>query len=81
MVKCKSCGAPIIFIGTPKGRRIPCDAEPVKYWQKDGGSAKVVTPNGEVVSAELEGDPQEATGIGHISHFASCPNANQHRRR
>ena len=78
---CRSCGAPIIFITSTKGHRIPCDAEPVTYWQNQKGSAKIVTPNGEVIGADLEGDPQEATGIGYISHFATCPNANTHRRR
>lgn len=78
---CRSCGAPIIFIVSLHGRSIPCDAQQVVYWQKAGGSKKIVTPNGEVVSCELEGDPQEATGIGYVSHFATCPNADRHRRR
>ena len=78
---CRSCGAPIIFITSAKGHRMPLDAEPVTYWQKTGGNKKVVTPNGEVISCELEGDPQKATGIGYVSHFATCPNAKEHRRR
>ena len=37
--------------------------------------------SGEVLSAELEGDPTKATGMGYISHFATCPNADKHRKR
>ena len=60
---------------------MPCDPKQVTYWKKPGGSQKIVTPNGEVVSGEIEGDLNTATGIGYISHFATCPNASQHRKR
>lgn len=78
---CKACGAPIIWIKTSGGKAMPCDAELVTYWQKAGGKAKIVTPNGEVYSAELQGDLNKATGIGYISHFATCPYANSFRRK
>lgn len=81
MRRCKSCGAPIVWIKMAGGKSMPCDADQVLYWQQAGGSQKIVTPNGEVLSAELRGDPDKATGIGYISHFATCPNADQHRRR
>ena len=60
---------------------MPCDREPVTYWQARSGSQKIVTPNGEVVSAELSGDPNKATGIGYVSHFTNCPRSNDFRRR
>lgn len=78
---CRGCGAPIVFIRTPAGKAMPCDAEPVTYWQNARGPYKIVTPNGEVISAKLEGDLQKATGIGFVSHFATCPKANQFRRK
>lgn len=78
---CRGCGAPIVFIRTPGGKAMPCDAEPVTYWQDALGLYKIVTPNGEVVSAKLEGDAQKATGIGYMSHFATCPAADKFRRR
>ena len=77
---CRGCGAPIGFIKTVAGKSIPVDPEEVTYWQKTGGSKKIVTPNGEVVSAELEGDPQTATGIGFVSHFATCTNPDYFRK-
>lgn len=76
---CKGCGAKIIWIKTVGGRNIPCDPEQIVYRQKTGGSLKVVTLNGEVLSAELSTDPNTGTGVGYISHFATCPKANEFR--
>ena len=81
MSKCRSCGAEIIWIKTAGRKAMPCNPEQVAYWQEKKGSEKIVTPNGEVVSAELSGIPGKQTGIGYISHFATCPNADKHRRR
>lgn len=60
---------------------VPCNAKEVVYWENKDGKANIVRPNGEVVRADLEGEEGEETGIGYISHFATCPNANSHRRR
>lgn len=82
MSRCKSCGAEIIWIKTQSGKSMPCNPERIVYWKKPGGgSRKIVTPNGEVLSAKLEGDPTKAAGMGYISHFATCPNADMHRKR
>ena len=29
---CRACGRPILWIGTPAGKSMPCDPEPVAYW-------------------------------------------------
>lgn len=76
---CKACGAPIIFIKSPGGKHIPCDAEPVTYWEQRGARGKVVTPNGMVVSCVFEGETYP-TGIGYRTHFATCPEAASFRR-
>lgn len=81
MKTCKSCGAPIIWIKTAAGKSMPCDAEPLPYRASQNGAAIVVTPNGETLKADIEDTPEKATGIGYISHFATCPNAALHRRR
>ena len=75
---CRSCGAPIVFITSTKGRRVPCDAQAVKFRRFLGGPDKVVTPNGEVLTGKISEDGNET---GYISHFATCPNANAHRKR
>lgn len=77
---CRGCGAQIVWIPTVAGKSMPCDAKPVHYWEKPKAAGKVVTPNGEVISCEFEGDPQSATGIGYISHFSTCPQANNFRK-
>lgn len=81
MAVCKSCGAKIRWIKTASGKSMPVNDEEVMYWQSSKGKATIVTPNGEVVKANLEGILNTATGIGYISHFATCPNADKHRRR
>ena len=80
MAKCKSCGAEIIWIKTTSGKSMPCDAKEVVYWENKHGKATVVRPSGEVVRADLDGEEGKESRIGYISHFATCPNANVHRR-
>lgn len=81
MTTCKSCGAPIIWIKTMSGKSMPCDASPLAYWKTPCGGTVIVTPNGETLKADLAGSPETATGIGYISHFATCPQSATHRRR
>ena len=76
MATCKGCGKKIIWIG-----KMPCDPDQIIYRQEKRGNLKVVTQNGEVLSAVLFDNPETATGIGYISHFATCPKADQFRRR
>ena len=80
MSKCRSCGAEIMWIKMQSGKSMPCNADQVTYWANKNGKERIVTPNGEVVSGNLSGDLNKATGVGYISHFSTCPNAGQHRR-
>lgn len=78
MSTCKSCGAEIIWrYNETSGRKMPIDAEPSEdgniMLHADGLAAHVV-PRGTI--AEVQ-----SLGIGlHRSHFASCPQADAHRR-
>jgi len=81
MAKCKACGANIIFIKTEGGKSVPCDAEPVTYWERKGAKGKIVTPNGEVISCDFSGDPDKAIGIGYIPHWATCMDAGRFRTK
>ncbi|MBQ1805791.1 MAG: hypothetical protein II010_07785 [Oscillospiraceae bacterium] len=81
MAKCKGCGAEIIWIKTPSGSRHPCDPEQVTYWARPRATGRVVTPNGEVITCDFEGDLHKATGMGYVSHFSTCPAADRFRRR
>ena len=81
MSKCRGCGREIVWIKTRAGWSIPCDPGLMNYWSRTDGSKIIITPKGEAVRCELEGDPQEATGVGYVSHFATCPDAAAFRRR
>lgn len=76
---CSGCAAEIIFIQTPDGKYIPCDADPIAYWP--GGHEKIVLKNGEVVSGEYDGIPGMEEGIGYAPHWATCPKASAFRRK
>lgn len=76
--RCKSCGAEIIWIRMKSGKAMPCDAEPIPYMELFSGGMKLVTEQGEVVQGCYDGTSDK---IGYVSHFATCPNANQHRKR
>lgn len=72
---CRSCGAAIIWAETANGKRMPVDAEPV-------------IPKGLFVLTEQtdRSMPPLATSAASLSvprlfqsHFATCPNADEHR--
>ena len=71
MPNCRTCGVEIIWSRTENGKAIPLDPEPVfggnVVLECNGALARVVKP-----------DP----GVKrHVSHFKTCPQAGQHRRR
>lgn len=78
---CKACGAAIIWIRTRAGKSMPCDADAKLYKAKPGAAEKIVTTSGDVVSVELTDDQKEADGWGYSPHWASCPAADQFKRR
>lgn len=74
MAACKSCGAKVIWCTTAKtGSAIPVDAEPVA----DG--------TGNITLSGTDGNRIATVGSKgsgtHVSHFATCAYAGQHRRR
>lgn len=64
---CRSCGAPIIFAVTRSGKRIPIEPNQAGNLELRGGVIAFVTP--------------DINAMGRYqSHFASCPQAGQHRK-
>ena len=74
-VPCKSCGRPIFFALTAKGRRMPLDADPVA-----GGNVLVTQDGEDLRAAVVDSASQPVTRPLYRSHFVSCPNAARHRR-
>jgi len=66
VTSCESCKAPILWAVTESGKRMPLDAKPEKR-----------------ILLEEDGcQPPVAHVIDvYVSHFATCPQAAQHRRR
>ena len=67
---CKSCQAAIWWARTTKGKPIPLDPQPVVGGniEVNGGIARYVTPDQNAVTQRF------------VSHFATCKNAEQHRK-
>lgn len=82
MSTCKSCGAPVLWIVTRLGRRMPVDAEP----HSKGNILVLDPPNGrspighvlggDALWEALHGAPERV----HRSHFSTCPDADKHRK-
>jgi hypothetical protein len=91
--ECRSCGAPIRWaVSQASGKRIPLDVEPVD----DGNiveTGRTHTSGAPMVRYLKKSDrpifPSLALVVGgeqpvdarYVTHFATCPNADQHRRR
>ena len=74
---CGSCHAEIRWGRTKAGKPIPVDAEPV-----EDGNLAVRLDEGELRTRVVRlGDPLEPGEWRGTSHFATCPNADQHRKR
>lgn len=78
MSRCRSCNAEIIWIKMAGGKNMPCDANPISYRNDLRGDWVLVTQEGKVVRGVFDPDSDK---IGYTSHFATCPNANTHRKR
>lgn len=59
---------------------MPVDAEKLFFYAGDGKDL-FVTDGGAVIHGRRVPFQDGAARSGYISHFATCPNADQHRRR
>lgn len=69
MSACSSCGAPIRWVETPKGKRMPLDADPC-----DDGSVVVRGSVGYVIS-KLSAVQPRADELRYRPHWATCPHS------
>jgi hypothetical protein len=71
MSSCKSCGAEILWVTMAGSRKkMPIDVE----------GLKVVVPAGVAADGVERGVALHKVVVGHTSHFATCPNAAEHRK-
>lgn len=79
MTRCRSCGAEIRWAMTSKGKRIPLDVGE----HADGNLVLHEDPM-RIAATVAYGDGEAETlgikGPRALSHFATCPQASQHRR-
>lgn len=79
MTYCRSCHAEIKFIRLKTGKWNPVDIAK-RTFIKDEGDEILITDDGEVCKGRFASLEEGANAAGYISHFATCPNANAHRR-
>ena len=79
----RSCDAPILFIQTKNGKTMPVNAEPV-WIRKDAAGKTYIKSDGSFITGEIVGDayddPENQPVKAYVSHFATCPNADGHRK-
>lgn len=68
---CRSCGASIVWARTDSGRLMPVDREPSAQ-----GRLVLRTEDGELHVRVAE---ENARGVRHRPHFATCPDADSWR--
>ena len=78
--RCKACDAQILFIKTVKGKTMPVDAESRYFVPDTNGKALYVLADGSVMRGAEPREEDKDKHIGFISHFATCPAADQFRR-
>lgn len=82
MSTCRSCGAKIIWAKMPSGKLCPFDPEPSRvgtHTITDG----VASPCAKALIMVSMADPAKefTSPLVYLSHFATCPNAGQHRKK
>lgn len=78
--RCKSCGAPLVWVKMQSGWDMPCNPNLVQFWANPNAKGRVITTTGEVVPCDFEGPLEKMTNVGYIPHWATCPHADRHRR-
>ncbi len=70
--ECRSCGEPVIWTTTSKGKRMPVDAEPSSEGTFD------LQEDGDTVNAAWA--PKGSSPDLHLSHFSTCPQSKEWRK-
>ena len=79
MSTCRSCGAPIEWGVTSKGRRLPLDPARIPPDPKANVAVLAKWKDG-TLAVEVVAPADAIAKPTRLSHFATCPHAKQHRR-
>ena len=82
MPECRSCGAAISWLTTSSGKKMPVNSEEVPFIPDEAGQALAVSSENEIIRGRTcsESFEDERWIYARLSHFATCPNADNHRR-
>ena len=79
---CAHCGAPIIWLDTASGKMMPCNPKAVYYRYNPHGKGRVLCEKyRQVFACDILNTSLGSDGIGYVSHFATCPKADECRKR
>ena len=73
-MRCKKCGASILFIRTTAGKNMPVNARVVFFNPDDQGKDRIMTEHGELLRATISTDGER---LGYMPHFATCAKAKE----
>lgn len=77
-IPCRGCGKPIVFALTADGKKIPLDPRPPLYFAFEGEAGLIIGDRiRSHVMADIPGAPE---AMPMVTHFATCPKANQFSR-
>jgi hypothetical protein len=82
--KCRSCGAPIMWIRTEKGKMMPVDMETERFYPDPRGEKLYIMNDGHTMRGTPAPEGEEilpCVASGFVSHFATCPDAGKFRKR
>jgi len=79
--ECRSCEAAIVWTITASGKKMPCDVAP-----SEEGEFFLFRVGNDIESENIKSQSDRCTRAHdrgqkrHACHFATCPNADQHRK-
>lgn len=73
---CKACGKPIIWTRTSAGKAMPVDVYPTR-----GANVRLRWEGSEVKADVVRAQLAFGSTTNHLSHFVTCPNADEWRRK
>lgn len=80
--ECRSCHAPMLWGRLSSGKPVPLDAEPRPDGNIVASASAVLFPTGDFEVRYLHDDETVPDGTPrYVTHFVSCPDADQWRQR